>query len=256
MEERKYFKTRPRFGKAQHPFDIGMPFFWWKGHYDLHFLKRLYERAQDEFGAYYDHHLQFFLQENKEATEIEFFRHVNDIVRDELNKLIADDKRESKSKHKSIVQQKKMLRAFLDHLALVDQWNVSRTKDEIIAEKESEIKELKEIVVQLTKDLKEARKLETDGYIDIPKGYVLTVVDLFVKLRKQVLKDGRDLAFAQFGIVWIKMICQHFREEGKRISFGRVQRYFPADLKDLKERYAEIPSKNQLFDIVPAKKKR
>lgn len=33
-----------------------------------------------------------------------------------------------------------------------------------------------EIVVQLTK---EARKLETDGFIDIPKGYVLTVVDLF-----------------------------------------------------------------------------
>lgn len=256
MKNRTYFRTRPRFGKAQHPFDIGMPFFWWKGHYDLHFLKRLYERTQDEFCAYYDHHLQFFLKENEEATEIEFFRHVNDIVSDELGKLIADDKRESKSKHKSIVQQKKMLRAFLNHLTSIDQWNVSRTKDEIIAEKESEIKELKEIVVQLTKELKEARKLETDGVIDIPKGYVLTVVDLFVKLRKQVIKDGRELAFAQFSIVWTKMICQHFTEEGKHISFGRVQRYFPADLKDLKERYAEIPSKNQLFDIVPAKKRR
>ena len=101
---------------------------------------------------------------------------MNDIVSDELGKLIADDKRESKSKHKSIVQQKKMLRTFLEHLTSIDKWNVSRTKDEILAEKESEINELKEIVVQL---IKEARKLETDGFIDIPKGYVLTVVDLF-----------------------------------------------------------------------------
>jgi len=91
---------------------------------------------------------------------------VNDIVSDELGKLMADDKRESKSKHKSIVQQKKMLRTFLEHLTSIDQWNVSRTKDEILAEKESEIKELKEIVVQL---IKEARKLETDGLLISPK---------------------------------------------------------------------------------------
>lgn len=256
MKERAYFKTRPRFGKAQHPFDIGMPFFWWKGHYDLHFLKRLYERTHDEFGAYYDHHLQFFLQENEEATEIEFFRHVNDIASDELNKLIADDKRESKSKHKSIVQQKKVLRAFLDYLDSIDQWNTTKTKDEIIAEKESEIRELKEVVEQLTQELKEAQKLETEGFINIPEGYVLAVVDLFVKLRKQELKDGRELAFAQFGIVWVKMICRYFREDKQPISIDTIRRYFPADLKDLKEKYAEIPSKNKLFDIVPAKKRR
>ncbi|MGJ1211442.1 hypothetical protein [Sphingobacterium multivorum] len=255
MKDRTYFRTRPRFGKA-HIYDIGMPFFWWKGHYDLHFLKRLYDRTQDEFGAYYDHHLQFFLQENKEASESEFFRHVNEIVSDELNKLIADDKRESKSKHKSIVQQKKKLRAFLDHLASIDQWNTTKTKDEIIAEKESEIKELKEIVVQLTKELKEAQKLETEGYIDIPEGYVLTVVDLFVKLRKQELKDGRELVFSQFATVWVKMICRYFREDKQPISTDTIKRYFPADLRDLKKKYAEIPSKNKLFDIVPTKKRR
>src|SRR5690606_27372298 len=143
MKERAYFKTRPRFEKAQHPSDIGMPFFWWKGHYDLHFLKRLYERTHDEFGAYYDHHLQFFFNENEEATEIEFFRHLNDMARDELNKLIANDKRKSKSKQKSIAQQNKVLRAFLDYLAAIDEWNTTKTKDEIRAEKESEIREPK-----------------------------------------------------------------------------------------------------------------
>ncbi|MCT1526113.1 hypothetical protein [Sphingobacterium hotanense] len=256
MKDRIYFKTRPRFGKSQHPFDIGMPFFWWKGHYDLHFLKRLYERTQDEFGAYYDYHLQFFLQENQGATEIEFFRHVNDIASDELGKLIADDKRESKSKHRSIVQQKKVLRAFLDHLASIDRWNTTRTKEEIIAEKESEIRELKEIVVQLTKELKEAQKLETEGYINIPDGYLLTLVDVMVKLRKQELPDGRELAFSQFAMVWVKMICRYFRENNEPISTRTIQRYFPADLNDLKTKYAEVPSKHRLFDIVPAKKRR
>lgn len=256
MKERAYFKIRPRFGKAQHPFDIGMPFIWWKGHYDLHFLKRLYERTQDEFGTYYDHHLQFFLQENEGATEIEFFRHVNDIASDELNKLIADDKRESRSKHKSIVQQKKALRAFLDYLTSIDQWNTTKTKDEIIAAKESEIKELKEMVVQLTKELKEAQKLDTDGYINITEGYLLTLVDLFVKLRKLELKDGRELVFSQFAMVWVKMICRNFRENNEPISTRTIQRYFPADVNDLKTKYAEVPSKNSLFDIVPAKKRR
>ena len=160
------FPQTSAFWKSESQFDIGMPFFWWKGHNDSHFLERLYERTQDEFCAYYDHHLQFFLKETEEVTEIEYFSHVNDIVSDELGKLIADDKRESKSKHKSIVQQKKMLRTFLEHLTSIDQWNVSRTKDEILAEKESEIKELKEIVVQL---IKEARKLETDGLLISPK---------------------------------------------------------------------------------------
>src|SRR5690606_35628348 len=104
-------------------------------------------------------------------------------------------------------QQKKVLRAFLDYLASIDQWNTTKTKNEIIAEKESEIRELKEVVEQLTQERKEAQKLETEGFINIPEGYVLTVVDLFVKLRKQELKDGRELAFAQVGIVWVKMIC-------------------------------------------------
>ncbi|WP_132777521.1 hypothetical protein [Sphingobacterium alimentarium] len=94
---------------------------------------------------------------------------MNDIVSDELGKLIADDKRESKSKHKSIVQQKKMLRSFLDHLTSIDQWDFSRTKDEIIAKKESEIKELKEIVVQLTKELKEADNSKRVGLLISPK---------------------------------------------------------------------------------------
>ena len=181
---------------------------------------------------------------------------MSDIVSDELNSLIADDKRESKSKHKSIVQRKIQLRAFLGFLASIDRWNVSRTKDEIIAEKESVIKMLKETVEKLTKELKEARKLETEGYINIPDGYLLTVVDLMVKLRKQNLKDGRELAFSQFGMVWVKMICRYFRENNEPISIGTVQRYFPADLNDLKEKYAEVPSKNRFFDIVPVKKRR
>lgn len=35
---KEYFKPRARFKQKEHPFDIGMAFSWWKGHYDRHFL--------------------------------------------------------------------------------------------------------------------------------------------------------------------------------------------------------------------------
>ena len=255
MKDRIYFKTRPRFGRA-HPYDIGRPLFWWKGHYDVHYLGRLYERSRQEFADFYAYHLGFFLENNEDADEQEYFRQLGDIAGDELDRLIKDDKRESKSKHRRILQRKKHLRAFLDYLGTVDRWNGSMTKDGIIADKESEIRELKETIGELTQQLKEARRLDTDGYINIPEGYLLSVVDLMVKLRKQQLKDGHELVFSQFATVWVKMICRYFRENHQPISPSTVQRYFPADLNEMGSKYAEVPSKNRLFDVVPAKRRR
>lgn len=115
IKELSYFSTRPKFGKA-HPYDIGKPFFWWKGHYDVHFLNTLYKREEDEFADFYKHDLSYFKQANEDAEEGEFFRHVRDIAKDDLKKLITDDKRQSKDVHRRIVQRKIQLRAFLDYL--------------------------------------------------------------------------------------------------------------------------------------------
>lgn len=59
MKELSYFNTRRRFGKA-HPYDIGRPLFWWRGHYDVPFLNSVYDRNEDEFEDFYAHHLNYF----------------------------------------------------------------------------------------------------------------------------------------------------------------------------------------------------
>ncbi|MGO1669589.1 MAG: hypothetical protein ACTHYC_02025 [Sphingobacterium sp.] len=254
MKELSYFRTRPRFGKS-HPYDIGMPFFWWKGHYDVHFLNSLYQRDENEFADFYAYHLEYFKETNADVTESEFFNHVRDIVKDELKNLIAHDKRSSKEKHRLIVQHKIHLRAFLGYLDTVDLWQSDRTKEEIITAKESEIVQLRETVTELKRQLRELKKLDTDDYINIPKGYLLTAADLLTKLQKLKTPEDKELAFSIHSSVWVKMLCRHFRHDNKPISPETLRRYFPADRNEMGSKYAEIPGKYRLFDIVPAKKR-
>jgi len=79
---KEYFKPLARFKKREHPFDIGMPFSWWRGHYDRHFLNTLYERNESEFDAFYNYHLDYFLKVNTGSLEVEFYKHLRDIIQD------------------------------------------------------------------------------------------------------------------------------------------------------------------------------
>jgi len=254
MKELSYFSTRPRFGRA-HPYDIGMPLFWWKGHYDVHFLNTLYRIDEDEFASFYAYHLDYFRKANGGAGESVFFRHLRDIVKDGLKMHIADDKRTSKGLHRRIVREKIRLRAFLDYLDTVDIWQADRTKGEIIAAKEAEIRQLNEAVTELKRQVRELKKLDTDGYINIPEGYLLTVADLLIRMQQQRTPEGKELAFSMHSSVWVKMLCRCFRHDNQPISPETLRRYFPADRRDMGSKYAEIPSKYRLFDIVPAKKR-
>ncbi|WP_158995623.1 hypothetical protein [Mucilaginibacter sp. L196] len=78
---------------------------------------------------------------------------------------------------------KQHLKNFLAYLKTIDQWNTGRTKDEIIADKGDEIRSLKEQNAELKEELKAARKLETEDFINIQEGYLLTVVDLAKKVQ-------------------------------------------------------------------------
>jgi cell shape-determining protein MreC len=78
---------------------------------------------------------------------------------------------------------KQHLKNFLAYLKTTDQWNTGLTKDEIIADKGDEISSLKEQNTELKEELKAARKLETEDFINIQEGYLLTVVDLAKKVQ-------------------------------------------------------------------------
>lgn len=252
---KEYFKPRPRFGKREHPYDIGRPFSWWKGHYDRYFLNNLHKLDGNEFDAFYRYHLGYFLDANDGSEEEEFFRRVRDIAADELAILVKEDKRNSKSKHERNNREKFHLRAFIAHLDTIDQWDTAKTRDEIIAAKETEIRNLKDQLEATKSELKAAKKLETEDYINISKDQLLAFIDLCLQLQDARLPDGKELLFSQTQIVWAKMICRHFREDNEAISLDTVRRYFPGDKRNPASKYAAIPAKKKMFSIVPAKKR-
>ncbi len=90
FKSKEYFKPCVRFKRREHPFDIGMSFSWWPGHYDRHFLNNLYERKGSEFSAFYRYHLDPFLKVNEGAQEVEFYKHLRDITNDGIAALIKE----------------------------------------------------------------------------------------------------------------------------------------------------------------------
>ncbi|MEN0056829.1 MAG: hypothetical protein AAGC65_24335 [Mucilaginibacter sp.] len=158
------------------------------------------------------------------------------------------------SSHALNFQNKFHLSRFGEYLQSIDEWNLGRSPAEIIAEKEGQIKILKEQLQRLMDDRREAEKLETDYPINIASGYVLTVVDLFKKI--ETLKVGdKELVFSQMPITWAKMICRYFQEDGEPIKLDRVRRYYPRDPSKPSGGSSAIPSENQHFNIVPAKRR-
>ncbi len=251
--KRSYFKPRGRFDFKPHPFDIGRPLSWWESHYDRHFLLRLYQRKESEFDAFYHYHLNYFLKENEGAKEEEFFEHVWNILKDRLEQLVKEDA--PGSGHARNNSDKMRLRSFQKYMKTIDKWDTDKSKDTIIAEKEAEIQELKAQLAETRQELKAARKLETEDYINIADGYRNTVLDLHLQMQEIKLPDGKELMLSQTQSVWMKMICKYFREGDQEINFETIRRYFPGDKREPGDKHSDIPAKSKLFKISPIKKR-
>jgi hypothetical protein len=247
-----YFKHRHWTNLSKDTNDIGRPLFWPKNREDNHFLYRLYDKPEDKFSIFYKYHLDNFLKLYPDAEEKEFFKHVWDIVDDTIGELKVKDR--YTSRHPMEFRNKQHLKSFLEYLKTIDQWDTGLTKDEIIADKEGEIRSLKEQLVELKEELKAARKLETEDFINIQDGQLLSFLDLCLKIQR-LLIDGKELVFSQTQTVWVKMICKHFRHGNKEIKFDTIRRYFPGNPNEPSRRSAPIPAKSQHFQIVQAKKR-
>ena len=248
----QYFKHRAPFDFSKETYDIGRPLFWDKKVEDNHFLNVLYRKGEQEFDELYQYHLQFFLSKYDDATEPEFFRYVWEVIQDAIAQLRLKDR--YKSSHARHFKDKFHLNRFTEYLQSIDEWNLGRTQAEIIAEKEGQIKILKEELQRAREERKEADKWETDFPINIASGHFLTLVDLFRKIA-ELQVDGKELVFSQMPITWAKIICRYFEEDGEPIQFDRVRRYYPRDPGKPSKRSSAIPSENQYFNIVPVKRR-
>lgn len=146
--------------------------------------------------------------------------------------------------------------SFQKYLRSIDQWNTQKTLPEIIADQQDEIRKQQAEIGTLKEDLKAARKLETQEYINIADGYLLSFLDICLQMQEAMLPDNtKELVFSQTQIVWCKMLAKYFREGNNEINLETIRRYFPADKNNPGSKYAKIPSELKLFQLKPARKR-
>ncbi|SJN21030.1 hypothetical protein [Sphingobacterium sp. JB170] len=83
---------------------------------------------------------------------------------------------------------------FIAYLDTIDKRHTAKTKDEIIAAKEEEIRNLKAVLDALKVELKAARRLETEDYINITKDQLLTFLDLCLQMQEIKFEASFDFA--------------------------------------------------------------
>jgi hypothetical protein len=249
----QYFKHRALFDFDKQTNDVGFPLPWTKGNEDNHFLFRLYKKNKEQYEAFYQYQLNFFLGRYEDATEQEFFVHIKQIITDAISELINKDR--YTPKHVRERQNRLQLQEFLDYLNSIDQWFIQSTDQETIKRQLEEIAKLNAENKKLKEENKKLRELETKDYIDIREGRHRTLYHLMLQIRELKLDDNKELANATTLNIWSKMIAKYFRAGGKEISIESVKRYFPPDNNTDNTKYKDVPKKDQLFTIVPAKKR-
>ncbi|GAC1563440.1 MAG: hypothetical protein NVS3B13_38270 [Mucilaginibacter sp.] len=249
----QYFKHRALFDLDQQTNDVGFPLPWTKGNEDNHFLFRLYKKNKEQYEPFYQYQLNFFLGRYSDANEQEFFVHVKQIITDAISELINKDR--YTPKHVRERQNRLQLQEFLDYLNSIDQWFIQSIDQETIKRQLEEIAKLNAENKKLKEENKKLRELETKDYIDIREGRHRTLYHLMLQIRELKLDDNKELVNATTLNIWSKMIAKYFRVGGKEINMESVKRYFPPENNADLTKYKDIPQKDKLFTIVPAKKR-
>jgi hypothetical protein len=249
----QYFKHRTLFDFDKNTNDVGFPLPWTKGNEDNHFLFRLYKKKKEQYEDLYQYQLNFFLGCYKDATEQEFFVHVKQIITDTISELV--NRNRYTSKHVQERKSRMQLQEFLDYLNSIDQWFIQSTDQETIKRQLEEIAKLNAENKRLKEENKKLRELETKDYIDIREGRHRTLYHLLLQIRELKLDDNKELVNATTLNIWSKMIAKYFRAGGKEISIESVKRYFPPYNNTDNIKYKDVPQKDKLFTIIPAKKR-
>lgn len=248
-----YFKPRDRFDFSKDTMDIGNPITWDRDHFLRHLFKRIFALPESRLKEFYNHHLAYYLRTSNDSNEELFFKNLFETIDRQLKVLNSRDV--YAEKHVKTQRELEHLRKLKDVLISFDQWKIHKSNDEVVSYQESEILALKKQITNLKSDLQKATSLETKQYIDIPKGGLLSFLDLCIQMQDIKLPTGRELVFAEFPIVWVKLICRYFREDHQEIDFDRVRRYFPKDRRNPGSRSASIPLDQHFFEIKEIKKR-
>jgi hypothetical protein len=248
MSSDSYFKFRGRFELFPYRYDIGWLIFSEKI-FDLNFfVNKVYKIRQDEYASFYNHQLNYFL-ENNTSNEQAFFDHVYDIINTRIKfyKGLKPSAQGLKFTAK--------LEAFLNYLDSIDKWHKTQPLESVIADKNKQIDQLEGRIKELESQVKEAAKYEAGEKIVISKDGMPVFIDLIDQIRELKLPNGNKLVNSQTTSPWYKLIAKHFLNGDKPIAIGTAQNYFPADKDNPPPKYTIIAEKDKLFKIIQKPKK-
>lgn len=244
-----YFSPRKRFSFRGHSYDLGTFFGLWSSHDDNHFLLKIYRIIEDEFPDYYNHHLNYCLN-NELTNEEDFFRHVWEIVNTRIKHFNRQDP--FSSKHGSNRRSLDKLKKFQIYLNSIDRWN-ARPSGIVLDEKDEIIQSQKDEIEKLKTELAKYREYEVNGKIRISEGHLPTLIDLIQQMRELKVNETRALLRSDHKIPFAKMISKYFSHGEKDIPIETARNYFVDKKGDVPIKGTAIQAEQQLFKIVPVK---
>ena len=251
----EFFRQRDRFDFSKDTLDIGQPLFWDRKTFLRHFFLRILALSANRWEEFYQYHLNYYLEKHPNDNEENFFKVLWQLVETRLKSFMAKDIYASNS-HERDQKEIQQLESFTKFLVSIDQWNAQETENEMVARLQKELYAAQNLIETLKAELKNAKNLEPSDHINIPKGYVLTVADIFIELQKLKVDAVHELVFSRTQAVWMKMICRYFTEDHQPIKLDRLKRYFSPDPDNLLNvKHAAIPENKKLFKLVPTKKR-
>lgn len=251
----EFFRPRDRFDFSKNALDIGKPFLWNRDSFLKHFFLRVFAIAPDRWEEFYHYHLKYYLETHPEGNEEAFFTVLWDLIATRLHTLNEKDIYTSKT-HVRDQKEIKHLKSFTGFLISIDKWNAHETDKEIIMRLQNEINALRNKFNKQGEELKAFKLLETTDQINIPKGYLLTLVDIFLELQKLEVSAKKELVVSRTQAIWMKLICKYFTEAHEPINYDRLKRYFSPDPDNPSNvKHAEVPDNKKLFKIIPANKR-
>lgn len=241
-----FFHFRGRFDFSPNRFEVGNPIIQNKIQADNFFLKKLYRLPENEFEAYYNFHLAYFLESNPNQEEA-FFKYVHSVVNTRINYLNSRNPFSGTAKRN--VEPKRKLDAFITFLKTIDHWHKTEPLELVIGDKDNQIGKLKERIAELEALLKEATKYNAAEKIMIDKGGMPAFMNLIDQLQDLTLPNDNKLTRSQTQSPWYKMIAKYFMHGDKEISIDTARNYFPAKKGDKPAKFIEIAEKDKLFKI-------
>jgi hypothetical protein len=246
-----HFKLRNPFSFSPVRFELGRPFIFNKSYADNFFFLKLYELDEEEYPAFYQYHLAYFLKRNA-SEEKEFFSYVYELTTTRIN--FYKQQTPFGSRHVLNKESLRKCNQFLKFLHSIDQWNHYKSLEILLAEKEEQIQNLKSSIAELEAQIKEFTQYESAEKISITEGKLATVIDLFKQMQELTLPDDKKLFRSQTQSPWYKMLSKYFLHGEKEIPINTARNYFPANKNTKLIKGSEVADEEKIFKIIPKKK--